>query len=122
MEITDHQNTKIVATVGPACNSREKLVELVQAGVDVFRLNFSHGTHEDHRKVIEHVSHINKTHGLNIGLLADLQGPKLRVGKVQEGGIPLKKGDVIRFTNKECIGTKESVYMSYPANSPIWRP
>ena len=114
MQITDHQNTKIVATVGPACNSPEKLLELVQAGVDVFRLNFSHGTHEDHRKVIEHVTKINETHGLHIGLLADLQGPKLRVGTVQEGGIPLNKGDVIRFTNKECEGTKECVYMSYP--------
>ena len=101
MEITDHQNTKIVATVGPACNSPEQLLELVKAGVDVFRLNFSHGTHEDHRKVIEHVSKINETHGLHIGLLADLQGPKLRVGTVQEGGIPLDKGDIIRFTNKE---------------------
>jgi len=114
MQITDHQNTKIVATVGPACNSPEKLLELVQAGVDVFRLNFSHGTHEDHKKVIQHVSKINETHGLHIGLLADLQGPKLRVGTVQEGGIPLDKGDVIRFTNRECNGTKECVYMSYP--------
>lgn len=111
--IDKKQNTKIVATVGPASNSKEKLTELVLAGVDVFRLNFSHGTHDDHLKVIEYIVSINKELGSHAGILADLQGPKLRVGKVQEGGIPLEKGDEITFTNEECLGTKERVYMSY---------
>ncbi len=114
MKVTDHQNTKIVATVGPASSAPEKLLELVKAGVDIFRLNFSHGTHENHQEVINSIVQINDKHGLHIGILADLQGPKLRVGIVQEGGIPLSKGQIIRFTNEECIGTKEKVYMKYP--------
>ncbi|HOY06926.1 MAG TPA: pyruvate kinase, partial [Saprospiraceae bacterium] len=77
------QNTKIVATVGPACNSYDKLLELAKAGVDVFRLNFSHGSHEDHLQVIQHIVAINEAHNSHIGILADLQGPKLRVGVIQ---------------------------------------
>ncbi|MCL4152274.1 UNVERIFIED_CONTAM: hypothetical protein GTU68_050018, partial [Idotea baltica] len=80
MKIVDWQNTKILATVGPACSSYENLLELVKAGVDTFRLNFSHGSHEDHKEVINRVSYINEKYNLHIGILADLQGPKLRVG------------------------------------------
>jgi pyruvate kinase len=113
MKIVDHQNTKIVATVGPACSSYEKLLELVKAGVDVFRLNFSHGTHQDHRQVIDHVTYINEKYNLHISLLADLQGPKLRVGKMEGDGLELKEGDVITLVNEKCIGTMEQIYMSY---------
>ena len=114
MKIINHQNTKIVATVGPACSSYEKLLELVQAGVNVFRLNFSHGTHEDHLKVINHINYINEKYNLHISTLADLQGPKLRVGKIKDNALILKPGDKITFVNEECIGTMDSVYMSYP--------
>jgi len=113
MKIVDHQNTKIVATVGPASSSYNNLLDLVKAGVDVFRLNFSHGTHEDHMEVINHVTYINDKYGLHIGILADLQGPKLRVGKMKDNGLELKEGEEITFVNKECIGTKEAIYMSY---------
>jgi len=113
IRIVDHQSTKIVATVGPASSSYEKLLELAQAGVDVFRLNFSHGTHEDHLKVIDRIIHINGTYGLHVGILADLQGPKLRVGKIKDNGIELNEGDLIPFVNEDCIGTHEKVYMSY---------
>ena len=89
------QNTKIVATVGPACNTYEKLLGLVKAGVDVFRLNFSHGTHEDHLKIIQFIQRINAEHKLHISTLADLQGPKLRVGKIKDNALVLKAGDVI---------------------------
>jgi len=68
--------TKIVATVGPACNTYEKLLALVQEGVNVFRLNFSHGTHEEHKQVITHITKINQTFPLNVAILADLQGPR----------------------------------------------
>ncbi|MEM9990172.1 MAG: pyruvate kinase [Bacteroidota bacterium] len=112
-KITDHQNTKIVATVGPASASYEKLLELVQAGVDVFRLNFSHGTHEEHQKVVERISKINEEMDMHIGILADLQGPKLRVGEIKDNVLSLEEGDIITFSNKECIGTKEQIYMSY---------
>lgn len=107
------QNTKIVATVGPACNSYDKLLELVEAGVDVFRLNFSHGSHADHLKVIEHIQYINDKYNTHIGILADLQGPKLRVGKIQDNALPLKAGDIITLVNEDVIGNSEKIYMSY---------
>ncbi len=114
LKIVDHQNTKIVATVGPACSSFDQLLELVRAGVNIFRLNFSHGSHEDHKKVIDHVVKINETYGTHIGLLGDLQGPKLRVGKIENNALELQEGDVVTFTNEECLGTMEKIYMSYP--------
>ena len=106
--------TKIVATVGPACNTYEKLLALVQEGVNVFRLNFSHGTHDEHAKVIEHIHRINKDFPFNIAILADLQGPKLRVGDIEGGSMQLEKDDEFIFTNEKCMGTKEGVYISYP--------
>lgn len=115
LEIESKQNTKILATVGPACDSYENLLALVKAGVDVFRLNFSHGTHEQHQAVINRVQYINDKYGIHIGILADLQGPKLRVGQIENDGIQLDQGDEIVFTNEEKVGTKEGgVYMSYP--------
>ena len=113
MKIVDHQNTKIVATVGPACSSYAKLLELVQAGVNIFRLNFSHGTHEDHLQVINHINYINEKYNLYVGILADLLGPKLRVGKIQDNALQLETGDILTFTNEQCIGTMEKIYMSY---------
>ncbi|MCB0568213.1 MAG: pyruvate kinase [Phaeodactylibacter sp.] len=113
MTINDRQNTKIVATVGPACSAYEALLQLVQAGVDVFRLNFSHGSHEDHLNVINHVTHINEKYNTHVGLLADLQGPKLRVGKIKDNALELKEGDIITLVNEQCIGTMEKIYMSY---------
>src|SRR6478672_9854347 len=74
------KRTKIVATVGPACSTYEKLLELVRAGVNVFRLNFSHGAYEDKSAIIEYIRTINSTQPFNIAILGDLQGPKLRVG------------------------------------------
>lgn len=113
IKIADRQNTKIVATVGPACSAYEELIKLVQAGVDVFRLNFSHGTHEDHLQVIQRVTQINEQYGLHISILADLQGPKLRVGKIENNALELKAGDIITFVNEKCLGTMEKIYMSY---------
>lgn len=113
MKIVDHQNTKIVATVGPASSSYSMLLELVKAGVDVFRLNFSHGSHEDHQEIINHITYINEKYGLHIGILADLQGPKLRVGKIKDNALELVEGDEVTFVNEECIGTHEAIYMSY---------
>ena len=113
MEFINHQNTKIVATVGPASSSYNNLLELAKAGVDVFRLNFSHGFHEDHQKVINNITYINEKYKLHVGILADLQGPKLRVGEIENNHLPLEKDDVINFVNEECIGNKQRVYMSY---------
>lgn len=113
MKIMDYQNTKILATIGPASSSYEMLLELVKAGVDVFRLNFSHGSHKDHQEVINRVIRINEEHGLHIGILADLQGPKLRVGEIENNALPLKRGDILTFVNEKCVGTMEKIYMSY---------
>ncbi|MGC4059129.1 MAG: pyruvate kinase [Chitinophagaceae bacterium] len=106
--------TKIVATVGPACNTYDKLLELVQEGVNVFRLNFSHGTHEQHLEVISHIHNINESFPFNIAILADLQGPKLRVGEIENGVMELKKGDIFYFTNDYKLGNFDGVYLSYP--------
>jgi pyruvate kinase len=109
-----NQKTKIIATVGPACNTYEKIIGLVHAGVDVFRLNFSHGKHEDHASVINIITTINEQYPFNIAILADLQGPKLRIGEVENNGVELLLGDTITFTMEKCIGTKSRVYLSYP--------
>ena len=109
----NHPNTKIVATLGPKTSSYEEILELVKEGVDVCRLNFSHGSHADHLRSINHILYINQKYKVHIGILADLQGPKLRVGEIEDGGISLEKGDVITFTNEDCMGTIEKVYMSY---------
>lgn len=106
--------TKIVATVGPACNSYEQLLALVKAGVNVFRLNFSHGTHEGKLEVIGHIRKINKTEPYNVAILGDLQGPKLRVGDIENNALDVKPGDILTFTNQKCVGTKEKIYISYP--------
>jgi pyruvate kinase len=108
------QKTKIIATVGPACNTYEGLLALVQAGVDVFRLNFSHGTHEDHAKVIDLINRLNEDFPFNIAILADLQGPKLRIGEIENNEAQLTEGELITFTSVKCIGTKTKVYLSYP--------
>ncbi len=113
MEILSHQRSKIIATVGPACSKKEKLEELVRAGVDAFRLNFSHGNHADHQQVIESIRQINSEQNLHIGIIADLQGPKLRIGSIKNNKLELNPGDVLTFVNKECIGTIKQIYMNY---------
>lgn len=113
IKIIDHQNTKILATLGPASSSSEVLLELVKAGVDVFRLNFSHGSHGNHAETVDRIMKLKKQYGLNVGILADLQGPKLRVGKIENDGLEINHGDILTFINEPCLGTMEKIYMSY---------
>src|SRR5688572_9276182 len=113
IEHTSHR-TKIVATVGPASDTYEKLLDLVKAGVNVFRLNFSHGSHEDKRKILEHIRKINKNEPFNIATLGDLQGPKLRVGEIENDSIEIVEGDQLVFTNEKLVGNKNRIYVSYP--------
>lgn len=108
------KRTKIVATVGPSCDTYDKMLELVRAGANVFRLNFSHGTYEDKQKVIENIRAINKNEPYNIALLADLQGPKLRVGELAEGSVELQTGDKLIFTSEKILGSKSKIFISYP--------
>jgi len=112
-EHTIHR-TKIVATVGPACDSYEQLLALVKAGVNVFRLNFSHGAHEDKKRIIDSIRKISATEPYNIAILGDLQGPKLRVGEIENNSLLVKEGDILTFTNEKVIGTIEKIYVSYP--------
>ena len=108
-----YHRTKIIATVGPACDTYEKLLELVKAGVNVFRLNFSHGTHEEKASIIEYIARINKTQPYNISIIGDLQGPKLRIGDIEGESIELIPGEELTFTNEKVPGNKEKINVSY---------
>ena len=111
--------TKIIATVGPACNTYEKLLALVEAGVNVFRLNFSHGTHEQHQEVIDHIHRINKDFPFNIAILADLQGPKLRVGDIEGGALDLKKGMSFILPTKNAWAPKKASISPTPTSTKM---
>ncbi len=110
---TVHNRTKIVATLGPASSKKEVLLNMIKAGVDVCRLNFSHGKPEDHQKVIDIIRDINQKYKTNVGILADLQGPKIRIGLVKDGGINLISGHKIEITTKELIGDDKQIYITY---------
>lgn len=112
MEKISYNRTKIVATVGPASNDKEMLRALVKEGVDVFRLNFSHGSHDHHLKVIEFVREINKEMGTNVALLMDLQGPKIRVNEVHEN-VLLVPGQEFIITTRQLVGNNEIASTSY---------
>lgn len=108
------KKTKIVATIGPASETKEQLLALATAGVNVFRLNFSHGTHEDHLMRLTRIREINKEFNLNLCVLQDLQGPKIRIGNVAEkDGVLLVAGSQLIFTNDDIIGTAERVSTPY---------
>ncbi len=107
------KKTKIVATIGPASRNKETLAELIKAGANVFRLNFSHGTHADHQKTIEMVRELNDELGANVALLQDLQGPKIRVGQVENDGVPIAPGQQLIITTKDMLGTSEKVSTVY---------
>ena len=107
-----NKKTKIVATLGPATDTKEILTELATSGVNVFRINFSHADYADVKERIQQIREINKEKGYNLAILADLQGPKLRVGVMNEG-VELKAGDTFTFTTEECIGTAKKAFMTY---------
>ncbi len=106
--------TKIVATLGPASSSRERLRTLFEAGTDVFRLNFSHGTPDDHRQRVDLLRTMEKEYKHPIAILMDLQGPKLRLGTLAKGPLELKKGQKLRFDMDEAPGTAKRVPLPHP--------
>lgn len=107
------KKTKIVATLGPACSTKEVIKDMIEAGVNVFRINFSHADYADVKERIDIIRGLNEEFGYNASILADLQGPKLRVGVMTEG-VVVSKGDIITFqTAEDVIGTAERVYMNY---------
>lgn len=106
------KRTKIVATLGPACNTPEIIEEMMVSGVNVFRINFSHADYEEVKERVKIVREVNERRAYNVAILADLQGPKLRVG-VMEKKTKVKKGDIFTFTTEECEGNSEKAYMTY---------
>ncbi|NQD70965.1 pyruvate kinase [Sphingobacterium shayense] len=107
------KRTKIVATLGPASADKTILTNMIAKGVDVCRLNFSHGSQDDHLKVINTIREINQEHPFNVGILADLQGPKIRIGKMKEGGAFLVNGTQVEITTEELIGDEKRIYITY---------
>lgn len=108
------KRTKIIATLGPASSSMEVIEGMIHAGANVCRINFSHGTYDDMQKLIDTIKAINKKLGAHVAILADLQGPKLRIGTVENNSIDLIAGNEIIITTKECVGTTERLYITYP--------
>lgn len=108
------KRTKIVATLGPASSSAEVIEDMIRAGADVCRINFSHGSYENVESQIRNIRAINKKLGTHTAILADLQGPKLRIGVVENNSVELVAGKEIIISTKECIGTAERLYITYP--------
>lgn len=106
------KKTKIVATLGPACSDRKMIKDMMIAGVNVFRINFSHADYAVVEQNVKTIRSLNKELDYNVAILADLQGPKLRVGVMQEG-VVLHLNDVFTFTTNDCEGTREKAFMTY---------
>ncbi|HCU06553.1 MAG TPA: pyruvate kinase [Holosporales bacterium] len=106
------RKSKIIATLGPQTSSKEKIEELFLGGADVFRLNFSHGTHEDHKKNILYIREVEERYRRPIAIMVDLQGPKLRIGMFDHGSIFLKEGDSFCIDTQKAPGSKDRIYIS----------
>jgi pyruvate kinase len=105
--------TKIIATIGPASSSKQTLKELILAGTNVCRINSSHGSFEHHQLVIDAIRELNEEMNLHTAILVDLQGPKLRIGFIENNEVLLVAGQDLNFTTEECVGTNERVFMTY---------
>ena len=116
------RQTKIVATIGPGSGTDEMLARLYQAGADVFRFNFSHGTHEEHAKQLRSVRMLEERVGRPIGVFADLQGPKLRVGKFSGSGVLLQAGESFRFDLSDEPGSDSRIQLPHPEIFEALRP
>jgi pyruvate kinase len=116
------RNTKIVATLGPASTAPDIIRGLLDAGVDVFRLNLSHGTHEEHGRRIEALRRISAEAGRQVGILLDLQGPKIRLGAFENGGCVLNAGDIFTITTEDVLGNRHIASTSYPNFAKDVRP
>jgi pyruvate kinase len=105
--------TKIVATLGPASNTRTVLSAMMDEGMDVARINSSHGSYDFHQQTINIIRELNHAKKSNVAILVDLQGPKLRIGNVENNEVFLKDGKEIIITTEECVGTSEKIYITY---------
>ena len=112
------RKAKIVATLGPASSAPETIRALFDAGADVFRLNFSHGTHDDHRAVHAAIRDVETSVGRPIGILTDMQGPKLRIGAFEEGAVELQEGAKFHLDLDETAGNQAERHCRIPRSSP----
>ena len=108
-----HGRTKTVCTLGPSTSSVEMLVQMIHSGMDVVRLNFSHGSHEDHKKTLEHVHEAVRRTGEQLAVLQDLQGPKMRIGDIKAPFIELLSGQQFSLTTDPIVGDQKRVSTSY---------
>ncbi len=108
----NRNNTKIVATMGPACTNKKVLISMIKAGVNVCRLNFSHADHKTHLETIKLIKEINHELHVHTAILADLQGPKIRVGEIEEGSELVNESEFILTSNK-CVGNSKKAYINY---------
>ena len=108
------RKAKIIATLGPLTSTEEAITKLFEAGADVFRMNFSHGAHEDHQARLNILRGLEHKHGRPIGIILDLQGPKLRVGDFVDGTVVLNTGDKFRFDLSDKNGTSDRVQLPHP--------
>lgn len=109
----ERSHTKVIATIGPVTRNKEILEKLIHEGVDVFRVNLSHDTHEEHLKTITYINELNEELGSHVAILGDLQGPKLRVGEMENDKVFLEDGQEFSFVTSPCTGTREKAYLSY---------
>jgi pyruvate kinase len=109
-----NRSGKIVATLGPSSSTRERITALADAGVDVFRFNFSHGSHEEHAARFKLVREVEAARGRPVGTVADLQGPKLRVGRFAEGRVALSPGEAFRLDLDPALGDRTRVHLPHP--------
>ncbi|MBO0851418.1 MAG: pyruvate kinase, partial [Pseudonocardia sp.] len=116
------RRAKIVCTLGPATSSPERIRELVRAGMDVARLNFSHGNREDHKQVYQLVREAADAEGRAVGILADLQGPKIRLGRFAAGPVEWRAGEEVRITVEDVAGTHNRVSTTYGGLASDARP
>ena len=109
----DIRRSKIVCTIGPSCSDEEVLLNMIRAGMDVARFNFSHGTHEEHGLNMERVRRASLRAGKRVGLMLDTRGPEIRLGVFRDGGVFLKEGNRIVLTTEDVIGTAEMCSVSF---------
>ena len=108
------RKTKIVCTIGPASDSPEILREMIRQGMSVARLNFSHGSREEHGEKIRRIREVSNEMERPVAVLQDLAGPKIRIGTIPEPGVRLEVGQAFRLTVEEVMGTRERVSVTYP--------
>ncbi|MCR5066753.1 MAG: pyruvate kinase [Erysipelotrichaceae bacterium] len=106
------RRTKIICTIGPSTNTESMIRKLAEAGMNMARLNFSHGTHESHKEVIKMVKTVNAKYNYHIGIMLDTKGPELRVGEMENGSVDFKRGDIVKVVKDEVVGNHERFYIA----------